>query len=86
MDRDVGGIGHQSAGAIKEGAGEIEPLADIQRAGALLQPHPHLLRNGGEAVVVELQQGGVWPYGRASGRTRDGQGGSQPLQQQGPVS
>ena len=55
MHRDVGRIGHQPTSPIEEGAGEIEPLADVHRTAALLQPHPHLLGDGGEAVVVELQ-------------------------------
>ena len=31
MHRDVGRIGHQGATAIKQGAGEIKPLADVHR-------------------------------------------------------
>jgi hypothetical protein len=31
MDRDVGGVGDQGAGAVEQGAGEIEPLLDVHR-------------------------------------------------------
>ena len=55
----MGGIGYQLTRSIEEGAGEIEPLADVHRAGALLQPPAHLLGDGSKAVVVELKQGGI---------------------------
>ena len=55
MHGDVGRVRHQPPGAIEQGAGKIEPLADVHRAAALLQPHPHLLGDRREAVVVELQ-------------------------------
>ena len=57
----MGGIGYQLTRRIEEGAGEIEPLADVHRAGALLQPPAHLLGDGSKAVVVELKQGGIGP-------------------------
>ena len=57
----MGGIGYQLTCSIEEGAGEIEPLADVHRAGALLQPPAHLLCDGSIAMVVELKQGGIGP-------------------------
>ncbi len=69
MHGDVGRVGHQGAAAVEHGAGEVEPLADVHRAGALLQPRTHLFGHRHEAVVVELQQGGIGPGG---GRRADG--------------
>ena len=88
----MGGIGYQLTRRIEEGAGEIEPLADVHRAGALLQPPTHLLGDGCKAVVVELKQGGIGPLlhkfnslitslaNPAAGRRR-----AFPLQQQGSI-
>ena len=59
VHRNVGGVGHQGAAAVKHGTGEVEALADVHRAGALLQARAHLLGHRHEAVVVELQQGGI---------------------------
>ena len=84
----MGGIGYQLTRSIEEGAGEIEPLADVHRAGALLQPPTHLFGDGRKAVVVELKQSGIGPLlhnfnslaNPAAGRRRAG-----PLQQQGSI-
>mgnify|MGYP003348933735 CR=1 FL=1 len=55
MHGDVRGIGHQTTGRIKQGAGKIQALLDVHRRAGLLKPRAHLLGDGREAVAKQLQ-------------------------------
>src|SRR5690606_41577693 len=59
MDRHVWSIGYKSAVAVEDGTGEIQPFLYVDRMGGVLQRHPHLLGDGHEKVVEDLQHYGV---------------------------
>ncbi len=59
MHRYVGGIGHQVACRIKQGAGKIEPLLDIGGDGRFLQHAAHLFGNGHEQVGKNRKLHGI---------------------------
>ena len=55
MHGNVGRIGHKGPFGIEQGAGKIEPFADIHRSAGLAQPFPHPFRDHHEAVMEEAQ-------------------------------
>ena len=59
MDGDVGGVGDELALAVEEGAGKVQAFLDVHRVGSVGQGHPHLLGDGHEKVVEDLQQDGI---------------------------
>ena len=56
MHRDMRGVGDEPAVAIEDGAGEVEPLLDVDRARGVLQRIAHLLGDRGEALVEHFEQ------------------------------
>ena len=48
-------VGDERAGRVEDGAGEVEPLLDVDRVGRVLERHAHLLGNRHEEVVEDLQ-------------------------------
>ena len=62
-----GAFAMSAAGSVEERAGEIEPLADVDRDGRRLQHGAHLFRHLHEPVVEELELRGIgasrvdWP-------------------------
>ncbi len=71
-------VGHQAALAVEHGATEVQTLLDVHRAGGVLQGGAHLLGDGHEEVVEDLQEqrGASGEVGRG-GRRR----GAAPQQQ-----
>jgi hypothetical protein len=69
VDRHVRGVGDQVSIAVEQGAGEVQPLLDVDRIGGVLQGETHLLGHGHEEVVEHLQHHriGLGPD-RAAGR------------------
>lgn len=61
VHRDVRCVGDQVAVRVEEGAGEVEPLLDVDGVGGVLQAHAHLLGDGHEEVVEDLQHDRVDP-------------------------
>ena len=59
VDRHVRCVGDQVAVGIEERTGEVQPLLDVDRLGRRLQPYTHLLGDGHEQVVEDLQLYGV---------------------------
>ena len=59
MHRHVRGIRDQGALCVEQGAGEIQPLADVDGDRGRLQHGAHLFRDLHVAVVVDLEQGGI---------------------------
>ena len=59
MDGHVGGVGDQPALGVEQGAGEIQPFLDVDRIGGVLEGDPHLLGDGHEEVVEDLEQDGI---------------------------
>ncbi len=55
MYRHVRGIGNEIAVAVKDRAGEIEPLLDVHGVRRVLQTQAHLLRDRHEQVVEDLE-------------------------------
>ena len=55
MDRHVRRVGDQIAFRVEDGAGEVQPLLDVHRIGRVLQGRAHLLCDGHEEVVEDLQ-------------------------------
>jgi hypothetical protein len=56
MDGDVRRIGDQRALAVEQGAGEIEPLLDVDGGGRVLERDPHFLGDCHEEVVEHLER------------------------------
>ena len=59
MHRHMRRIGHQAPFRIKHRTGKIQPLFDVHGIGGVLQRHAHLLGDGHEQIVENLQQHGV---------------------------
>ena len=59
MHRDVRRIGDELPVAIEDGAGEVEPLLDVDRARRVLEGAAHLLGDRREALVEHLEQNRV---------------------------
>lgn len=59
MHRDVGRVGDQLPLGVEQGAGEVEPLLDVDRLRGLLQGDAHLFGDRHEQVVEDLEQDGV---------------------------
>ena len=55
MHRHVRRVGDERAIAVEDGAGEIQPLLDVDRIGGVLQRHAHLFGDRHEEVVEHLQ-------------------------------
>ena len=55
MHRHVRGVGDQRAVVGEHGAGEVEPLLDVDRIGGVLQGDAHLLGDRHEEVVEHLE-------------------------------
>ena len=55
MDRHVRRVGDQVAGRPEDGAGEIQPLLDVDRIAGVLQHRAHLFGDRHEQVVEHLQ-------------------------------
>jgi hypothetical protein len=66
VDRHVRRVGDEAARRIKDRAGKVEPLLDVDRMRRAPQPHPHLLGHRHEQVVEELQHDRI---NRSSGVT-----------------
>ena len=60
MHRDMRGVGDEAPGGIENGAGEVEPLLDVDRARGVLQRIAHLLGDGREELVEHFEQHRVW--------------------------
>ena len=56
MHRHMRRIGHQTPLGVKHRAGKIQPLFNVHRIGGVLQRHAHLLGDGHEQIVENLQQ------------------------------
>ena len=81
MHRHVRCIGDQSAIGVEQGAGEVQPLLDVDRMRRPLQRRSHGLGHAHEAAVEQLQSDGIkGGVGRRSvrlaGRVRCSRGGS----------
>ena len=63
-------VGHQPAARVEQGAGEVEPLLDVDRMGRALQRRAHGLGHAHEAAVEQLQGDGV---GRVGGDDAGGE-------------
>ena len=59
MHRHVRRIGDQGAVPVEQGAGEVQSLLDVHRIGRVLQSDAHLLGDGHEQVVEQLQADGI---------------------------
>ena len=59
MHRDMRRVGDEAPFAIEDGAGEVEPLLDVDRARRVLQRVAHLLGDRGEALVEHFEQHGI---------------------------
>ena len=59
MHRHMRGVGDEMALRIEDGAGEIEPLLDVDRIGGVLQRDAHLFGDRHEEVVEHLQHDGI---------------------------
>ena len=55
MHRHMWSVGDQCAIGIKDGAGEVKPLLDVDRIGRVLQRHAHLFGDRHEQVVEHFQ-------------------------------
>ena len=55
MHRHVRRVGDQRAVGVEHGAGEIEPLLDVDGVGGVLQGHAHLLRDRHEEVIEHFE-------------------------------
>lgn len=80
VDGDVGSVGDEVALGVEERAGEVEAFLDVDGLGGVLQSDAHLLGDGHEEVVEDLQEDGV--HLRAGGHAR-GAGGD-PVQEEVP--
>ena len=59
MYRDMRRVGDQAAARVEDGAGEIEPLLDIDRARGVLQRIAHLLGDRHEQIVEHFEHDGI---------------------------
>ena len=50
-----GALATSAPSRVEDGAGEIEPLLDVDRIGGVLQRHAHLLGDRHEEVVEDFQ-------------------------------
>ncbi len=73
VDRHVRGIGDQVAVGVEDGTGEVEPLLDVDRVGGVLERDAHLLGDGHEEIVEDLEQDrvGLGAQCRALGQRLD---------------
>ncbi len=55
MHRHVRRVGDKASLAVEQGAGEVEPLLDVDRIGGVLQRHAHLLGDRHEEMVEDLE-------------------------------
>mmetsp|Transcript_96225 Transcript_96225/g.207639 ORF Transcript_96225/g.207639 Transcript_96225/m.207639 type:complete len:513 (+) Transcript_96225:322-1860(+) len=55
VDREVRRVRHQAALRVEDGAGEVEPLLDVDRDRGPLQAPAHLLRDAHEAVGEQAE-------------------------------
>ena len=55
MHGNVGGVGNQIPACVEQGAGEVQPLLDIDRVGGVLQRRAHLVGDGHELIVEDLE-------------------------------
>ena len=67
MHRHMRRVGDQRAIAVEHGAGEIEPLLDVDRVGGVLQRHAHLLGDRHEQIVEHFEHHRI---GAGADRTR----------------
>ncbi len=61
VHRDMGGVGDEVAPGVEQGAGEVQALADVDRAGGVPQGAAHVLGDAHEAAVEQAEPGGVGP-------------------------
>ena len=59
MHRNMRRVGDQIAGGVEQRTGEIQPLADVHRAGAVLQRAAHVFGDAHEAAIEQGQPGRV---------------------------
>ncbi len=59
VDGHVGGVGDEAAVAVEDRAGEVEPLADVDRRGAVLERAAHFLGDRHEQAVEDFEADGV---------------------------
>ena len=59
VDRHMRGVGDEAAFAVKDRAGEIEPFADVDRRGAVLERAAHFLGDRHEQAVEDFEADGV---------------------------
>ena len=55
MHRHVRRVGNQIPARVEQGAGEVQPLLDIDRVGGVLQRRAHLVGDGHELVVEDFE-------------------------------
>ena len=73
MDGNMRGVRDQPPARIENGAGEVEPLLDVDRARGVLQRIAHLLGDRDEEIVEHFEQDRIgmlagarfWPLGDA---------------------
>ena len=70
MHRHVRRVRHQEALRVEDGAGEIQPLLDVDAHRGVLQHRARLLGDVHEQVVEQLEQHRIGPaaVGRDAGR------------------
>ena len=56
MDRDMRGVGHQTALGVEYRAGKIQPLFDVDAERGVLQHGAHLLGDVHEQIVEQFEQ------------------------------
>ncbi len=55
MHRHMRRVGDKGAMPVEHGAGEVEPLLDVDRIGGVLQRHAHLLGDRHEEVIEDFE-------------------------------
>ena len=69
MNRHMRGIGNQAAIGIKQRAGKIQSLFDVDRTGGFLKRHAHLFCNRHKSGIEHFKQNRIGCAGmRRAGR------------------
>ena len=72
VHREVGGVGDEAALGVEHGAAEVQALLDVHRDGGVGEGRAHLLGDGHEQAVEDLEQhgGDARGVGGGAGRRR----------------